>query len=596
MADSFDPYHKWLGIPPRDQPADHYRLLGVERFEDDSDVLSLAADQRMHFLRSFQNGERAKLSQQLLNEIAAARVCLLDEKKKAAYDANLKQKPGGATEWESASAETPVEDLAATLEFAAPETTPEWPPGPVADSNAANLWSPKSDSSKFESPAAETKWSPKTKNRTLIVALLSGLALLLFLGVVIAGVGREADETAQNDIDTNGLVNISGQTEQETEIDHAQELEVQRAEQTLRDFEKKAAQKAKEEAKQKAEKEKVQRAKEEAQRAKEEAQQRAEEKAERQADRRERIKRTVEDLSQKVALSVNKAERLKYSPDKAMAILRDCGRAVEAADIPTYIKRGYIMQLRRTEGTIAQIAADQKEKQKKEAEKKWRKEHPDQYLESLGLVKEKNAWEIEAALKLNEMKEPLAKLISEYKKKSTELKIKQRQINNLESKLLNDMQKLPGAFKNEEFREWVLNGRRRFGNESNRTRQMLDEWTRQYDHFRAQAPALANKLEQKVSQLQSIKNQLQENKRSLQDTLHEMEDLDQRAHELLQSIKETEQQLAQKKINIDSALQSTGLGLEEPNTTNVENLLKKVRGILDDDLIKSLPDRRPDRR
>ena len=73
MTKDFDPYHKWLGIPPRDQPADHYRLLGVERFEDDADVLSLAADQRMNFLRSFQNGERAKLSQQLLNEIAAAR-------------------------------------------------------------------------------------------------------------------------------------------------------------------------------------------------------------------------------------------------------------------------------------------------------------------------------------------------------------------------------------------------------------------------------------------------------------------------------------------------------------------------------------------
>ena len=28
---AFDPYHKWLGIPPKQQPPDHYRLLGVER-------------------------------------------------------------------------------------------------------------------------------------------------------------------------------------------------------------------------------------------------------------------------------------------------------------------------------------------------------------------------------------------------------------------------------------------------------------------------------------------------------------------------------------------------------------------------------------
>ena len=92
MANEFDPYHKWLGIPSREQPADHYRLLGIERFEEDADVISLAGDQRMHFLRSFQNGERAKISQQLLNEVAAARVCLLDQAKKNEYDETLREK------------------------------------------------------------------------------------------------------------------------------------------------------------------------------------------------------------------------------------------------------------------------------------------------------------------------------------------------------------------------------------------------------------------------------------------------------------------------------------------------------------------------
>ena len=590
MADTFDPYHKWLGIPPREQPADHYRLLGVERFEDDSDVISLAADQRMHFLRSFQNGERAKLSQQLLNEIAACRVCLLDGKKKAIYDSDLKQKTVGATEWNSGSAETPVEDIAATLEFAAPETNPDWPPGPVADSESANLWSPKSDSSKVESPAAETKWSPKTKTRVLIVALLSGLAMLLFLGVMIGGVSREANEIAKKDADSTNLADFTEQTEQAQTANESSEAarvaEIVKKEKAARREEAERHAKANRKA-----------AAEAAQR---EEERQANEKAKREAARleqerreKQRIERATEDLKQKVEQSIDKADRLKNdSPKQALDVLRECRTAVNNAEVSPQLKQYYRQRLRSVAADIERRAAAQKAKQKKEAKEKWRREHPKEYLESLRLVKRKNGWAIEAALKLNEMKEPLAKLISEYKNKSTELKIKQRQINNLESKLLNDMQKLPGAFKNEEFREWVLNGRRRFGNESNRTRQMLDEWTRQYDHFRAQAPALANKLEQKVSQLQSLKNQLQENKRSLQDTLHEMEDLDQRAHELLQSIKETEQQLAEKKINIDSALQSTGLGLEEPNTTNVENLLKKVKGILDDDLIKSLPDRR----
>ena len=33
MPAHFDPYHQWLSIPPKDQPPDHYRLLGLARFE-----------------------------------------------------------------------------------------------------------------------------------------------------------------------------------------------------------------------------------------------------------------------------------------------------------------------------------------------------------------------------------------------------------------------------------------------------------------------------------------------------------------------------------------------------------------------------------
>ena len=36
---SFDPYYQWLGIPPKDQPPDHYRLLALERFEPNLDVI-----------------------------------------------------------------------------------------------------------------------------------------------------------------------------------------------------------------------------------------------------------------------------------------------------------------------------------------------------------------------------------------------------------------------------------------------------------------------------------------------------------------------------------------------------------------------------
>ena len=83
---SFDAYHKWLGIRPEEQPANHYRLLGINLFEGDADVIASAADQRMGHVRLFQTGEHAAFSQRILNELATARVCLLNSSKKVAYD------------------------------------------------------------------------------------------------------------------------------------------------------------------------------------------------------------------------------------------------------------------------------------------------------------------------------------------------------------------------------------------------------------------------------------------------------------------------------------------------------------------------------
>jgi WD40 repeat protein len=88
---TFDPYHVWLGIPPKEQPPDHYRLLGVQRFEANPDVIANAADQRMAHLRTFQTGKHSADSQRLLNEVAAARLCLLSAEKKAAYDGRLRR-------------------------------------------------------------------------------------------------------------------------------------------------------------------------------------------------------------------------------------------------------------------------------------------------------------------------------------------------------------------------------------------------------------------------------------------------------------------------------------------------------------------------
>jgi len=92
MDDStFDPYRKWLGIPPEEQPPHHYRLLGIGLFESDPDVIANAADARMVHLKTFQSGEHSQLSQRLLNEVSVAQVCLLNPAKKALYDGKLQQ-------------------------------------------------------------------------------------------------------------------------------------------------------------------------------------------------------------------------------------------------------------------------------------------------------------------------------------------------------------------------------------------------------------------------------------------------------------------------------------------------------------------------
>src|SRR5262245_35047290 len=90
MSAEFDPYRAWLGIPREEQPPNHYRLLGLAIGEDDLTVIENAVEQRVMFVRTFQSGKFSDQSQEVLNRLSAARVCLLDPAKKAAYDEELR--------------------------------------------------------------------------------------------------------------------------------------------------------------------------------------------------------------------------------------------------------------------------------------------------------------------------------------------------------------------------------------------------------------------------------------------------------------------------------------------------------------------------
>jgi sulfatase modifying factor 1 len=90
MSD-FDPYHKWLGIPETARPISKYRLLAIEEFESDREVISAAAERQTIYLRTLQAGEHAVLVAELLNEVSRARVTLLNADQKAGYDEELRK-------------------------------------------------------------------------------------------------------------------------------------------------------------------------------------------------------------------------------------------------------------------------------------------------------------------------------------------------------------------------------------------------------------------------------------------------------------------------------------------------------------------------
>jgi hypothetical protein len=89
VSEEFNPYYRWLAIPPSEQPANHYRLLGLPLFEANADVIDSAADRQMAHVRSHATGKHAADSQRILNELSKARLCLLNAQAKANYDSQL---------------------------------------------------------------------------------------------------------------------------------------------------------------------------------------------------------------------------------------------------------------------------------------------------------------------------------------------------------------------------------------------------------------------------------------------------------------------------------------------------------------------------
>lgn len=89
MAAAFDPYRKWLGIPDGVRPPSHYQLLAIAEQETDAEVIHAAVIRQSAYVRNFQTGPYSDQATRLLGELAAAKACLSDPQRRAAYDAEL---------------------------------------------------------------------------------------------------------------------------------------------------------------------------------------------------------------------------------------------------------------------------------------------------------------------------------------------------------------------------------------------------------------------------------------------------------------------------------------------------------------------------
>ncbi|MEY3459548.1 MAG: hypothetical protein RL215_2705 [Planctomycetota bacterium] len=84
-----DVYKEWLGIPEGVRPPDYYTLLRLVQFEDDIEKVRGNYRRLNAHVRKYATGQYLLRSQELLNELAKAMLCLTDPDGKAEYDRGL---------------------------------------------------------------------------------------------------------------------------------------------------------------------------------------------------------------------------------------------------------------------------------------------------------------------------------------------------------------------------------------------------------------------------------------------------------------------------------------------------------------------------
>ncbi len=204
----FDPYYKWLSIPPEQQPPHHYDLLGIQIFEHDLDVIETAADRQEAYIRGFRGGENAEHAQRLLDEISAAKVELLDLTRKTTYDQWLQAATGhqedpseGAPPATLPSTQPPVATAAPPITSGTPPL-PEPPASPSATVSSGVASAPSTpvirSGGRSASAASRRASSRSRKKRPFVLLGFGAVALFAFVvgAFMLPGTGtfQETDD------------------------------------------------------------------------------------------------------------------------------------------------------------------------------------------------------------------------------------------------------------------------------------------------------------------------------------------------------------------------------------------------------------------
>lgn len=87
-----DVYRDWLKISATNRPLNFYQILKLKTFEDNTAIIRDHYRKLNAYIRKFATGDYIDESQDLLNELAKAMLCLTDKERKAEYDESLGRK------------------------------------------------------------------------------------------------------------------------------------------------------------------------------------------------------------------------------------------------------------------------------------------------------------------------------------------------------------------------------------------------------------------------------------------------------------------------------------------------------------------------